>query len=173
MKFTIEKIEENMNRIKKIKCNTRKIRKGVTLIELTVVIFIIGAILAVIAFNLNPGEIKDSTAKLQLKSDANKIPSYLEIYSNKYGTYPTEDQGLDALVHKPESGDIPGNYTPVVKTKSAISDPWGTPYVLKYGDSGDYKIITLGRDKKEGGDGVNADFNILNEDEYPEKYKAK
>ncbi|HMZ59228.1 MAG TPA: type II secretion system protein GspG, partial [Leptospiraceae bacterium] len=34
-----------------------------------------------------------------------------------------------------------------------------------------YKIITLGKDKKEGGEGKNSDFNILNEEEYPREFR--
>ena len=148
-------------------------RKGITLIELAVVISIIGILITVIAMNIDVGGIKNSTAALQLATDRNKIPSYLEIYSSKYGEYPTEEQGLSALVERPESGDAPESYTPVIKNKAGIRDPWGNPYILKYNESGQYMIITLGKDKQDGGEGVNADFNILEEDEYPEIFRKK
>ena len=155
------------------KVQTRKFRKGLTLIELAVVVLIMGAILTIIALNINPGELKDQTAALRFKSDRSKIPSFLEIYSNKYGVYPTEEQGLSALVKKPDTGDISDNYSPIVRSKSAVEDPWGTLYILKYDENGNYSIITLGKDKKEGGEGPFSDFNILNEDEYPANFRKK
>ncbi|PJZ39463.1 type II secretion system protein GspG, partial [Leptospira kmetyi] len=39
--------------------------------------------------------------------------------------------------------------------------------------NGDVQLVTLGKDKKEGGEGKNADFNILNEDEYPSDFRRK
>ena len=157
--------------INKSKLIRRKHRKGITLIELVVVIFVIGTILGVIAMNMDIGQIKDSTAKLKLTKDKSNLPSFLEIYNSKYGSYPSEEQGLMALVEKPEAGDVPENYSPVVKGKSTVLDPWNTPYVLKFDENGNYMIITLGSDKKEGGEGKNADFNILDEDSYPEDFK--
>lgn len=150
---------------------TRKLRKGMTLIEIAVVVMILGAIIAIVAININPGELKDDTASLQLRKDAQELQMHLERYAGKYGTYPTEEQGLKALVEKPTSGDnIPEDYIAIIKNKKGIEDPWGSPYRLKF-DNGETAIYSLGKDKKEGGDGKNADFNILNDDEYPTAFK--
>lgn len=152
----------------------RTVRSGMTLIEIAVVVMILGAIIAVVAININPGELKDDTAALQLRKDAQELQMHLERYATKYGTYPSEDQGLRALIEKPTSGDnIPEDYVPILKNKSGVEDPWGTPYVLKFDENGEMTIITLGKDKREGGDGKNADFNILNREEYPTAFKRK
>ncbi len=150
-----------------------KIRKGLTLVELAVVMLIMGAIITIVALNINPGELKDDAAALKLRKDAQEIQMHLERYAAKYGAYPSEEQGLRALVEKPTSGDVPENWRPLLNKKAAIEDPWGTEYQLKTSEGGDPIIITLGKDKKEGGEGKNADFNILREDIYPEGFRKK
>lgn len=77
------------------------------------------------------------------------------------------------MVEKPTTGDVPEDWKPVLTKKAAINDPWGTPYKLKRDANGDVQLITMGKDKKEGGEGKNADFNILNEDEYPTDFRRK
>ena len=149
----------------------KMIRKGMTLVELAVVVLILGAIIALVAFNINPGEIKDDTAGLKLKKDSSELQLYLEQYANKFGTYPTEEQGLMALVEKPTDGEIPDNWRAIIRNKSAVLDPWGTPYLLSFDDNNDIAIISLGNDKAEGGSGKASDFNILNENEYPADFK--
>ncbi len=163
-----------MNLTRKLLKRKIQLRKGLTLIEIAVVVMILGALIAIVAVNLNPGELKDDTAALQLKKDAQELQMQLERYASKYGTYPSEEQGLKALVEKPTVGDnIPEDYVPIIRNKSGIEDPWGTPYILRYDEYGELAIITLGKDKKEGGEGKNADFNILNPDEYPAAFKKK
>lgn len=148
-------------------------RRGLTLVELAVVVLILGAIITLVALNIKPDTLKNQTAGLKLRKDANEIQMYLEQYADRYGKYPTEEQGIMALVEKPTVGDVPDNYRPIVKNKKAILDPWGTPYKLKFDDSGNMQILTLGKDKKEGGDGLNKDFDILKEEEYPEEFAGK
>ncbi len=150
-----------------------KFRRGLTLVELAVVVLILGAIITLVALNIKPDTLKNQTAGLKLRKDSNEIQMYLEQYADRYGKYPTEEQGIMALVEKPTVGDVPENYRPIVKNKKAVLDPWGTPYKLKVDDSGNLQILTLGKDKKEGGEGLNKDFNILNEEEYPEEFLGK
>ncbi|MBK8399404.1 MAG: type II secretion system major pseudopilin GspG [Leptospiraceae bacterium] len=149
----------------------KKIKRGMTLVELSVVVLILGAIIALVAFSIDPGKMKDDTAALKLKKDSQELQIALEQYADRYGKMPSEEQGVMALVEKPTSGDVPENYKPILNKKSAVQDPWQTPYVLKVDSSGDYGIYTLGKDKKEGGEGKNADFNIMKEDEYPKEFQ--
>ncbi|PJZ56109.1 type II secretion system protein GspG [Leptospira barantonii] len=151
----------------------RKHRKGLTLIELAVVVIILGALIALVYSNFRPGEISDDTAALKLKKDAYELQSHLERYAQRYGTYPSDEQGLEALVEKPTTGEVPEDWKPILTKKAAINDPWGTAYKLKRDANGDVQLVTLGKDKKEGGEGKNADFNILNEDEYPSDFRRK
>ncbi|RHX90413.1 type II secretion system major pseudopilin GspG [Leptospira stimsonii] len=151
----------------------RKYRKGLTLIELAVVVIILGALIALVYSNFRPGEISDDTAALKLKKDAYELQSHLERYAQRYGSYPSDEQGLEALVEKPTTGEVPEDWKPILSKKGAINDPWGTSYKLKRDSGGDVQLFTLGKDKKEGGEGKNADFNILNEDEYPSDFRRK
>ena len=154
-----------------MKGKKRKFKEGLTLIELAVVVLILGAIITLVAININPGELKDDTAALKLKKDAQELSMQLERYAQKFEAYPSEDQGLKALFEKPTTGDIPENWSPLVKSAESVKDPWGTPYILKFDEGSDYQIISLGKDKKQGGEGKNSDFNILNESEYPKDFK--
>lgn len=150
-----------------------KLRKGLTLVELAVVVLILGAIITLVALNIKPDTLKNQTAGLKLRKDSNEIQMYLEQYADRYGKYPSEEQGIMALVEKPTVGDVPDNYRPVVKNRKAVLDPWGTPYKLRTDDGGNTQIITLGKDKKEGGEGLNKDFDILKEDDYPDEFLGK
>ena len=66
---------------------------------------------------------------------------------------------------------VPKNYKPIMKNKSGIKDPWGTPYVLKYSKTGEPEIWTLGKDKQEGGTGKAKDFNIGIFESYPKAFR--
>lgn len=150
-----------------------RVKHGMTLVEIAVVVLILGAIITLVYSNLNFSDTMDKTAATRLRKDAREITGFLELYAERHGKMPSEEQGLIALAEKPTTGDVPENYKPIVKNKSAVLDPWKTPYVLKFDNNGDVIIISLGKDKKEGGEGKNADFNILNEEEYPADFRTK
>ncbi|MCP5500485.1 MAG: type II secretion system protein GspG [Leptospiraceae bacterium] len=102
------------------------------------------------------------TVALKLKKDSLELSMHLERYHAAYGHYPSEKQGLRALIEIPKFDKIPENYKPMIKNRSAILDPWGTPYILKFKtNSDDFMIVTLGKNKIPGGKGKNMDFNIL------------
>jgi type II secretion system protein G len=64
----------------------------------------------------------------QVKDDAEAIGAALESYRVASGAYPTEEQGLAALVEKPESLPIPKRWVQLMK--NVPFDPWGHPYRL-------------------------------------------
>jgi general secretion pathway protein G len=138
-----------------MKPTRRKSERGVTLIEMLVVIMIIGLIASLVAVNvIRQGEsAKRTAARAQIGSFMNA----LGIYKLDTGVYPPTTQGLQALRVKP--GEMPnwaGPYLP----KDVPADPWGRPYEYKYpGDHGeDPDVISLGADGQPGGDGNNADI---------------
>jgi len=135
--------------------NRRKNERGVTLIEMLVVMVIIGLIAGLVTVNvIRQGEgAKRTAARAQISSFMNA----LGIYKLDTGSYPPTPQGLNALREK--QGEIPnwaGPYLP----KDVPLDPWGRPYEYKYpGDHGeDPDVISLGADGQPGGDGNNADI---------------
>jgi general secretion pathway protein G len=133
----------------------RQSERGVTLIEMLVVITIIGLIAGLVTVNvIRQGEsAKRTAARAQISSFMNA----LGIYRLDTGSYPVTSQGLQAL--RVKAGDLPnwaGPYLP----KDVPLDPWGRPYEYKYpGEHGDDPdVISLGADGQPGGDGNNADI---------------
>ncbi|GBF49074.1 putative type II secretion system protein G [Leptospira ryugenii] len=156
----------------KLKGNKRKWKEGLTLIELTVVILIIGSLMGILYAGFkNFGSGNDSQAKLKVQNDSRILEIKLREYFDKFSKYPSEEQGLRALVERPDDEDVAMDYEPLIKDKSVLKDPWGTPYQLKFDDNNNYQILTLGADKKDGGEGRNKDFNILDPEEYPTALK--
>jgi general secretion pathway protein G len=123
---------------------------GFTLLELLVVLAIMGLLAAIVAPQVLKylGSSRTQTAKVQIQN----ITSALELYKLDVGRYPTQDEGLQALVTAP-SGGVAWN-GPYLKNSTALQDPWGQPYHLRSpGQHGEVDVYTLGSDKAEGGSG--------------------
>lgn len=133
--------------------------RGFTLIEIMVVVVILGILAAVIVprFLSRPDEAKVTKAKVDMKS----IEEALGLFKLDNGFYPSTDQGLKALVEKPQTGQIPSKFSAEGYLKKVPLDPWGNPYVyLSPGlHSQNYDLICYGADGQTGGEGFNADLN--------------
>jgi len=132
-----------------------KNRRAFTLVELLVVIVIIGILATFVAPNvirsLGTSKVKLAKAKMALIEDA------LSRFYMDCGRYPSDAEGLEALISNP--GDTGWN-GPYLKA-SQILDPWGNPYIyVSEGtiNPGSFDLISLGADGQEGGDGENADI---------------
>jgi len=129
---------------------------GFTLIEILVVIVILGILAALIVPRVmdRPDQARATAAR----ADIAAIIAALKLYKLDNGTYPSTDQGLAALVKKPERGDIPRNWTKPYLDK-LTTDPWATEYqYLNPGIRGEVDVFSLGADKKPGGEGFDADI---------------
>ena len=129
--------------------------RGVTLIEMLVVVVIIGLFVSLVGVNLfkRADEAKRTAARAQIDSFMTAIGAY----KLDTGNFPNTDQGLAALRIKPEGLEQwAGPYMP----KDIPLDPWGNKYLYKYpGEHGDEPdIVSLGADGQEGGEGNNADI---------------
>ena len=136
----------------------RSAEHGFTLVELMVVIVIIGLLAAIVAINVFPSG--DKARAVRAKADIATIQSALDIYKLQNGSYPTTQQGLQALVSAP-TGSNPATYQAggYLKGHAVPQDPWNHPYLYASpGQHGEADVWTLGRDAKDGGEGADADI---------------
>ncbi len=133
----------------------RNSEAGITLIEMLVVVTIIALFAALVA----PTMLKqgDKARVTQAHAQINSFMTALGAYKLDTGTFPTTDQGLQALRVRPENQpQWAGPYLP----KDIPLDPWSRPYLYKFpGEHGDEPdIVCLGGDGALGGEGLNADI---------------
>jgi len=145
-----------MNKKQSVK---RSRNQGFTLIEILVVIVILGVLAGLIIPRImdRPEEAKQLKAKIQIES----LETALNLYKLDTGLYPSTEQGLQALVQKPDTGQVKqwraGGY--LEKGRLPV-DPWGNLFIyLSPGVNGDYDLSSYGADGIQGGDGKNKDVN--------------
>ena len=136
--------------------------RGFTLLEIIVVV----AIIAILASYIAPkvaGRVDDARIS-KAKSDIRVLESSLEMYKLDNFSYPSNEQGLEALINKP-SGDNSKNWREGGYIKKLNKDPWGNDYQYRFpGDNGEFDVYSLGADASPGGDGEAADIGNWNLD---------
>ena len=140
--------------------NEIKDQRGFTLIELMVVIVILGVLAGLIIPRImgRPEEARRMKARVQIES----IETALKLYKLDNGSYPSTEQGLQALVEAPTVGQLPrawreGGY---LEKGRVPKDPWENEYVyLSPGIHGDFDISSYGADGEPGGEDENKDIS--------------
>ena len=124
----------------------RRRERGMTLIEIMVVITILGLIAAAVAVNV-VNNLSEARVK-QAKTDLHTIENCLDLFKVDKGRYPTTEEGLQSLV---TAG----------KCKAGLKDPWGHEYLYMYPGQAHpdaFDIKSYGADGQPGGDGENGDI---------------
>ena len=135
------------------KMNNRR-QIGFTLLELLVVLGIIAMLAGIVGPQVmkHMGESKTKATKVQIED----LSATLDMYKLDAGSYPTTDQGLQALVEAPANAK---HWNGPYLSKSKIPlDPWQHEYHYVFpGDHGKFDIFSYGSDDKEGGTGEDQD----------------
>ena len=129
---------------------------GFTLIEVLVVLVILALLAGIVTTQLlaPAEEAKADATKVQVKA----IMAALDLYRLHNSTYPTTEQGLAALLRKPEVGIVPDTWRgPYLNSNNLPTDGWKRQF-LYTSDGRTYVITSLGADGTEGGTGLNADI---------------
>lgn len=133
----------------------KKYMKGFTLLELLVVMVIIGLLAAYVGprYFAQMGKSELKVAKAQIEA----FGKALDTYRIDVGHYPATEQGLAALITPP--GNEPKWQGPYLE-KQLPHDPWGRPYGYRSpGQTGEFDLISLGKDGQPGGDKENSDVS--------------
>jgi len=124
---------------------------GFTLIEIMVVILIIGLLALMVVPRLRG--VADRAKRTKAQADIQEIKQALDRYYLDSGSYPTTDQGLQALVSPPTTGRVPNNYDQGGYIEKLPNDPWGTAYFYQ-SDGSSYVLKSFGPDGVASADDI-------------------
>ena len=132
--------------------------KGFSLIELMAVVVIIGILASIVVVNVAP--IFQRAYLEKIRADITQVSKALELYRFNEMTYPSSDQGLNALIKAHDELKNPFLFPENGYISTLPLDPWGREYIYEYPatKSSSYDLYTLGADGVEGGTGENTDF---------------
>ncbi|MEZ7862712.1 MAG: type II secretion system major pseudopilin GspG [Aeromonadaceae bacterium] len=124
-------------------------QRGFTLLEIMVVIVILGILASLVVPNLMGN--KEQADRQKAVSDIVALENALDMYKLDNSRYPTTEQGLEALVTKPQGDPAPRNYKDDGYIKRLPQDPWGNNYqLMSPGEHGKIDVFSLGLDGEAG-----------------------
>lgn len=132
-------------------------QQGFTLIEVMVVVVILGVLAALIVPKIMSRP--DDARIVKVQQDIRAIEAALNLYKLDNYTYPSTDQGLEALVTRPQGTPAAPNWKQGGYLDRLAKDPWGFDYnYLSPGLHGEIDIWSYGADGQPEGEGANQDF---------------
>jgi type II secretion system protein G len=114
---------------------------------------------------------QESKRRKQVAEDFACLDVALDLYTHDTGSFPTTEQGLDALWQKPTSPPVPEKTWTGPYLKYPPRDPWGNPYYYRYPgetNQGGYDLACHGGDGRSGGEGQDADIVHKPQDSHEE-----
>ena len=147
--------KDNLRPMEKYPMKQRILRRqrGFSLMELLIVMVILGLIASLVGPKLfgQLGKAQHKTAKTQIEM----LMAAMDGFRLDVGRYPTQQEGLAALVSNPGVEKWDGAYL----KKAVPNDPWGNPYQYRNpGEHGEVDIYSYGQDNQPGGEKENADI---------------
>ncbi len=137
--------------------NAKRRDSGFTLVELLVVLAILAMLVALVTPQVLKylGRAKTDAARIEIQTLGNA----LDLYRLDMQHYPTQQEGLQALVEAPPGSDAGRWQGPYIKQRKLPLDPWGHPYLYRSpGEHGEYDLYSFGADNAPGGSGENQDI---------------
>ncbi|MDE0119879.1 MAG: type II secretion system major pseudopilin GspG [Bdellovibrionales bacterium] len=147
--------------LKKLKLFPRKMKnlnnKGFSLVEILIVITLILGISASVVVNLMGR--RDRAQINQAKITISRLEDAINTFYLDCGYYPSNVEGLEALVIAPEKCESWGP-EPYLHKGKIPKDPWKNDFIYEYDESaGTFTVISLGKGGKRGGEGIAADIS--------------
>lgn len=134
-------------------------QRGFTLLEIMVVIVILGILASLVVPNLMGN--KEQADRQKAVSDIVALENALDMYKLDNSRYPTTEQGLEALVSKPQGEPEPRNYKSDGYIKRLPQDPWGGAYqLMSPGEHGKIDVFSMGLDGEAGTDDDIGNWNM-------------
>lgn len=132
--------------------NKRLNNRGMTLIEIVIVVVILAGLMTILGGQVMKqfGKAKVNQAKIQM----GELGKALDMFYTDCGSYPSSLNGLLTSDGADCSNWGPDAYT----KKNLLKDPWNSEF-LYYSDGSSYSITSLGADRREGGDGLDKDIS--------------
>lgn len=143
----------------------RRGEEGFSLTEIMVAVFIMGLLATVVVVNVLP--MRDRAMVQKAVDDIQKLESALYDYNITLRTFPSQSQGLEALINPPAGLNNSAAYPAdgFLLRRELPKDPWGNDYNYRFpGENGRIDIFTYGADGRPGGEGLDADIGNWSED---------
>ena len=136
----------------------KKNTSGFSLIEVLIALVIVAIMGALVGLSL--GGATDEAKVVQTRAQINTLAEAVRLFNAQQNFYPTQQQGLQALVQEPTTPPRPPRYPSegYLGRRTLPDDAWGRPFVyLIPGRAGEpFEILSYGADGMDGGTGVNA-----------------
>ena len=126
---------------------------GFTLIEVMVVVVILGILAAIVVPKIM--DRPDQARIVKAKQDIRALESALNLYRLDQFSYPSTDEGIEALVNPPADSQASARWKTSGYLERIPMDPWNNPYqYLNPGVHGVIDIYTLGKDGQASDDDI-------------------